>query len=179
MKALLGNHHLLRRNMFFKMIGLLSLHVVFLNAACFASNTDLISDEEKKVNSLNSVLMCPVCPGESIDQSQNEIATNMRTIVKDFVEDGRSEQEIKEYFVGKYGPVILLEPATSGISIYAWIIPPIGLGFAIIVVILAINVMRRRQNSAGPDHTYGLTEDSISEDEKEKYFSVIDRISNE
>ena len=36
--------------MFFKMIGLLSLHVVFLNAACFASNTDLISDEEKNMD---------------------------------------------------------------------------------------------------------------------------------
>ena len=179
MKALLRNHHLLRKNMFLKIIGLLSLQVVFLNAACFASNTDFISAEEKKVNSLNSVLMCPVCPGESIDQSQNEIATNMRTIVKDFVADGKSEEEIKDYFVDKYGPVILLEPAISGISMYAWIVPPVALGFAIIVVIVAINVMRRRQNVAGARNTYGLTEESISEKEKEKYFSVIDRISNE
>ena len=179
MKALLRNHHLLRKNMFLKIIGLLSLQVVFLNTACFASNTDFISAEEKKVNSLNSVLMCPVCPGESIDQSQNENATNMRTIVKDFVADGKSEEEIKDYFVDKYGPVILLEPATSGISMYAWIVPPVALGFAIIVVIVAINVMRRRQNVAGARNTYGLTEESISEKEKEKYFSVIDRISNE
>ena len=101
MKALLGNYHLLKKNMLLKMIGLLSLQVLFLNAACFASNTDLISDEEKTINSLNAVLMCPVCPGESIDQSQNEIAMNMRTIVKDFVENGKSEEEIKDYFVGR------------------------------------------------------------------------------
>ena len=93
--------------------------------------------------------------------------------------DGKSEEEIKDYFVDKYGPVILLEPATSGISMYAWIVPPVALGFAIIVVIVAINVMRRRQNVAGARNTYGLTEESISEKEKEKYFSVIDRISNE
>ena len=165
--------------MYLKIIGLLSLQVVFLNAACFASNTEFISDEEKKINSLNAVLMCPVCPGESIDQSQNEIATNMRTIVKDFVEDGKSEKEIKDYFVGKYGPVILLEPTTSGISIFAWLIPPVALGFAIVIVIVAINVMRRRQNAAAPYNRYGLIEESISEKEKEKYFSVIDRISNE
>ena len=179
MKSLLGNCRLLRKNTLLKIIGLLSLQVLFFNTACFASNTDLISDEEKKINSVNAVLMCPVCPGESIDQSQNEIATNMRTIVKDFVEDGKSEEEIKDYFVGRYGPVILLEPATSGVSIYAWLIPPIALGVAIIVVIVAINVMRRRQNTAGLHNTYGLTEESISEKEKEKYFSVIDRISNE
>ena len=165
--------------MFFKMISLLSLQVLFLNTACFSANTNFISDEEQRVNNLNAVLMCPVCPGESIDQSQNEIAMNMRTIVKEFVEDGRSEDEIKDYFVKRYGPVILLEPAGSGISLYAWIIPPVGLGFAFIIVVIAINMMRRRQNVTALDNAYGLSEESITEDEKERYFSVIDRISKE
>jgi len=165
--------------MFFKMISLLSLQVLFLNTACFSANTNFISDEEQRVNNLNAVLMCPVCPGESIDQSQNEIAMNMRTIVKDFVEDGRSEDEIKDYFVKRYGPVILLEPAGSGISLYAWIIPPVGLGFAFIIVVIAINMMRKRQNVTALDNAYGLSEESITEDEKERYFSVIDRISKE
>ena len=165
--------------MFFKMISLLSLQVLFLNTACFSANTNFISDEEQRVNNLNAVLMCPVCPGESIDQSQNEIAMNMRTIVKDFVEDGRSEDEIKDYFVKRYGPVILLEPAGSGISLYAWIIPPVGLGFAFIIVVIAINMMRKRQNVTALDTAYGLSEESITEDEKERYFSVIDRISKE
>ena len=165
--------------MFFKMISLLSLQVLFLNTACFSANTNFISDEEQRVINLNAVLMCPVCPGESIDQSQNEIAMNMRTIVKDFVEDGRSEDEIKDYFVKRYGPVILLEPAGSGISLYAWIIPPVGLGFAFIIVVIAINMMRRRQNVTALDNAYGLSEESITEDEKERYFSVIDRISKE
>lgn len=165
--------------MFFKMISLLSLQVLFLNTACFSANTNFISDEEQRVNNLNAVLMCPVCPGESIDQSQNEIAINMRTIVKDFVEDGRSEDEIKDYFVKRYGPVILLEPVRSGISLYAWIIPPVGLGFAFIIVVIAINMMRRRQNVTALDNAYGLSEESITEDEKERYFSVIDRISKE
>ena len=165
--------------MFFKMISLLILQVLFLNTACFSANTNFISDEEQRVNNLNAVLMCPVCPGESIDQSQNEIAMNMRTIVKDFVEDGRSEDEIKDYFVKRYGPVILLEPAGSGISLYAWIIPPVGLGFAFIIVVIAINMMRRRQNVTALDNAYGLSEESITEDEKERYFSVIDRISKE
>ena len=165
--------------MFFKMISLLSLQVLFLNTACFSANTNFISDEEQRVNNLNAVLMCPVCPGESIDQSQNEIAMNMRTIVKDFVEDGRSEDEIKDYFVKRYGPVILLEPAGSGISLYDWIIPPVGLGFEFIIVVIAINMMRRRQNVTALDNAYGLSEESITEDEKERYFSVIDRISKE
>ena len=161
------------------LISSLSLLFLFLSTACFAANSDFVSKEEKKINSLNGVLMCPVCPGESIDQSQNEIAANMRTIVKELVEEGKSEDEIKTYFVGRYGPVILLEPATSGISIFAWIIPPVALGLAIIVVILALGVMRRKQKSIGPDQPYNLSEEAISIEDKEKYFPVIDRISNE
>ncbi|PZC43145.1 MAG: cytochrome c-type biogenesis protein CcmH [Chloroflexi bacterium] len=103
----------------------------------------------------------------------------MRMIVKGLVEEGKSEDEIKAYFVGRYGPVILLEPATSGISLYAWIIPPVALGFAIIVVIVALGVMRRKQKSTGPDQPYNLRAEAISIEEKEKYFPVIDRISNE
>ena len=169
----------MQKNIFLKLICLLSVQLLFLSTACFATNTDFISDEEKKVNHLNSLLMCPVCPGESIDQSQNEIAINMRTIVKDFVGDGKSDEEIKDYFVRKYGPVILLEPAKSGISMYAWLIPPVALVVAILVVVTAINMMRRRQNSADLDHVYGLDQNAIPEKEKERYFSLIDRISNE
>jgi len=161
------------------LISPLGLLFLFLSTACFAANSDFVSQEEKKINRLNGVLMCPVCPGESIDQSQNEIAANMRTIVKELVEEGKSEDEIKAYFVGRYGPVILLEPATSGISIYAWIIPPVALGFAIIVVIVALGVMRRKEKSTGSDQPYNLKAEAISIEEKEKYFPVIDRISNE
>jgi cytochrome c-type biogenesis protein CcmH len=123
--------------------------------------------------------MCPVCPGESIDQSQNEIASNMRAIVKDLVSQGKTEDEIKDYFVGKYGPVILLEPSTEGISMYVWIVPPIALAFAMIAVGLAVYVMRKRQKHTPLNMLHSLADEVISDEEKEKYFSVINRISNE
>ena len=123
--------------------------------------------------------MCPVCPGESIDQSQNEIASNMRAIVKDLVSQGKTEDEIKDYFVGKYGPVILLEPSTEGISMYVWIVPPIALTFAMIAVGLAVYVMRKRQKHTPLNMLHSLADEVISDEEKEKYFSVINRISNE
>jgi cytochrome c-type biogenesis protein CcmH len=123
--------------------------------------------------------MCPVCPGESIDQSQNQIASDMRVIVKDLVKQGRTEDEIKDYFVGKYGPVILLEPSTEGISIYVWLVPPIALIFAMIAVGLAVYVMRKRQKNTPLNMTHGLAGEVISNEEKEKYFSVVNKISNE
>tara|TARA_B100001105_G_scaffold26928_1_gene18886 strand:- start:2933 stop:3454 length:522 start_codon:yes stop_codon:yes gene_type:complete len=167
------------QNIRLNLISSLLMLVLFLNTSCIAANSDFVSQEEDRINQINSVIMCPVCPGESIDQSQNEIASNMRAIVKDLVSQGKTEDEIKDYFVGKYGPVILLEPSTEGISMYVWIVPPIALTFAMIAVGLAVYVMRKRQKNTLLNMTPGLADEVISDEEKEKYFSVINRISNE
>ena len=143
MKSLLGNCRLLRKNTLLKIIGLLSLQVLFFNTACFASNTDLISDEEKKINSVNAVLMCPVCPGESIDQSQNDLAVQMRGIVKVKLEQGWTEEQIKDFFVDGYGPSVLLKPPSSGFNLVLWIIPPIILFVAILTVVIILLFMSR------------------------------------
>ena len=167
------------QNIRLNLISSLLMLVLFLNTSCIAANSDFVSQEEDRINQINSVIMCPVCPGESIDQSQNEIASNMRAIVKDLVSQGKTEDEIKDYFVGKYGPVILLEPATEGISMYVWIVPPIALTFAMIAVGLAVYVMRKRQKHTPLNMLHSLADEVISDEEKEKYFSVINRISNE
>ena len=167
------------QNIRLNLISSLLMLVLFLNTSCIAANSDFVSQEEDRVNQINSVIMCPVCPGESIDQSQNEIASNMRAIVKDLVSQGKTEDEIKDYFVGKYGPVILLEPSTEGISMYVWIVPPIALTFAMIAVGLAVYVMRKRQKNTPLNMLHSLADEVISDEEKEKYFSVINRISNE
>ena len=167
------------QNIRLNLISSLLMLVLFLNTSCIAANSDFVSQEEDRINQINSVIMCPVCPGESIDQSQNEIASNMRAIVKDLVSQGKTEDEIKDYFVGKYGPVILLEPPTEGISMYVWIVPPIALTFAMIAVGLAVYVMRKRQKNTPLNMLHSLADEVISDEEKEKYFSVINRISNE
>tara|TARA_B100000408_G_scaffold138386_1_gene131864 strand:+ start:1358 stop:1879 length:522 start_codon:yes stop_codon:yes gene_type:complete len=167
------------QNIRLNLISSLLMLVLFLNTSCIAANSDFVSQEEDRINQINSVIMCPVCPGESIDQSQNEIASNMRAIVKDLVSQGKTEDEIKDYFVGKYGPVILLEPSTEGISMYVWIVPPIALTFAMIAVGLAVYVMRKRQKHTPLNMLHSLADEVISDEEKEKYFSVINRISNE
>jgi len=167
------------QNIRFSLINSLLMLVLFLNTSCIAENSHFVSQEEDRINQINSVIMCPVCPGESIDQSQNQIASDMRAIVKDLVKQGRTEDEIKDYFVGKYGPVILLEPSTEGISIYVWLVPPIALIFAMIAVGLAVYVMRKRQKNTPLNMTHGLAGEVMSNEEKEKYFSVVNRISNE
>ncbi|MBK49631.1 MAG: hypothetical protein CL768_01140 [Chloroflexi bacterium] len=89
---------------------------------CFSSV--VIIEEDKRIQELNKVLMCPVCPGESIDQSQNELSSQMRAIVEEKVREGWTDKQIKDYFVQRYGPRVVMNPPFSGFSIIAWIIPP-------------------------------------------------------
>ncbi|MCY4652247.1 MAG: cytochrome c-type biogenesis protein CcmH, partial [Dehalococcoidia bacterium] len=94
-------------------------------------------------SALNKAIMCPVCPGESIDQSQNPLSVQMRAIVDEKLEQGWSEREIKDFFVERYGPSVLLEPPSEGFGITAWIVPPLAFALALASLYLTLRWMRR------------------------------------
>ncbi len=124
---------------------------VVLGAACSASAAVDVPEIERRANDLNKGIMCPVCPGESINESQNALAVQMRGIVRQRLADGWSEQQIKDYFVESYGPSVLLEPPTAGLSLMAWIVPPIGFAGAIAALLLTLRWMRMGSTGGGRD----------------------------
>ncbi len=63
-----------------------------------------------------SQLRCPVCQGESIQDSPSELAMQMRDVVKEQLRAGKTPAEVRAYFVSKYGEWILLEPTTHGFN---------------------------------------------------------------
>ena len=143
---------------------IISLFLAYLLTSC--DSPDEISELDFRTNALNKSIMCPVCPGESIDQSQNELAGHMRRIVREQLEIGKTDSQIREYFVERYGPVVLLEPSASGIGLVAWIVPPVGLLVAICSVAFALRVMKKRRE--------GLDEDTLSSVDRDRYFKLIE-----
>ena len=113
-------------------------------AGCAAAQSD-VPPMERRAQALNQSIMCPVCPGESIDQSQVALAAQMRGIVNEKLADGWSDEQIRKFFVERYGPSVLLEPPTEGVSLAVWLVPPIGVVAAIAVFVIALRHMRRRQ----------------------------------
>ena len=111
--------------------------------ACVTTTTPNVPDEERRASALNKAIMCPVCPGESIDQSQNPLAVQMRAIVDEKLAEGWSEQQIKDFFVERYGPSVLLEPPSEGFGITAWIVPPLAFALALASLYLTLRWMRR------------------------------------
>lgn len=127
------------------LVDLFALTIIFtaITVSCVTA-VDVPYAEERSHN-LNEVVMCPVCPGESIDQSQNPLAVQMRAIVKEKIQEGWTDKQIKDYFVAGYGPSILLEPPGAGVSLVIWIVPPIVIAISIVLLIFGIRSMTRQK----------------------------------
>lgn len=91
---------------------------------------------EAKVLKLATELRCPVCQGLSIQDSPSELALQMKDVIRTQLEAGASEQDVRDYFVSKYGEWVLLEPKASGFNLLVYLLPALALlgGAAFIVV---------------------------------------------
>ena len=117
--------------------------------------------------------MCPVCPGESIDQSQNPLALQMRELIKGKLNQGWTEQQIKDYFVEKYGPSVLLAPPSSGVGLIIWIVPPVIVVFAMLILIMVVKSMTKNKPRNDRVKQVDLSEETVSEYSK-KLEKIID-----
>ena len=102
---------------------------------------------EQRAQRLNETIMCPVCPGESIDQSQNLLAAQMRGVVDEKLSEGWSDEQIRDYFVERYGPSVLLEPPSEGFDLLAWTLPAALVVAAATALFIALRTMTRRERT--------------------------------
>ena len=81
---------------------------------------------EERTRDVASELRCPVCQGNSIQDSPSELAQEMKGVVRDQLAAGRTPEEVKQYFIDKYGEWILLEPKASGFNLVVYLLPIVG-----------------------------------------------------
>lgn len=86
---------------------------------------------DQRARRLESVIRCPECRGQSVAQSEAPSAKGVKTVIRDLIDSGRSDEEIRDHLVASYGKEILLEPGGSGFSSLVWAIP-------VVVVLVAI-----------------------------------------
>ena len=127
--------------------------------------------DEAEAQAIDRMLMCPVCPAESIDQAQVPLARQMRQRVREMLAEGASRQEILDYFADRYGQNVLASPPKSGFNLLAWVLPVAGLLVGLAAVVLVLRAMRGRND--GPA---GVDAPAVSEDgELEPYLDAVDR----
>ncbi len=156
---------------------LLSLSAItFLLAATMTFTLACASDDqlptlEARAQEINKTVMCPVCPGESIDQSQHPRAKAMRGVVDEKLAEGSTNDEIREFFVERYGPSVLLEPPREGLNWLVWVVPPVGILAAAIALYLVLRLaVRSSPRSNGTP--YGGSK--LTEAERDDYFRRIE-----
>jgi len=93
---------------------------------------------EDAVQAVAAQLRCVVCQSLSVADSPSETAHQMREIIRQRLADGQSPEQIKAYFVEKYGLWILLSPPRSGFPLLVWIVPFVALAIGLAVVGLLI-----------------------------------------
>lgn len=82
---------------------------------------------EARTREIASQLRCVVCQGLSVQDSPSELAQQMKNLVRDQVREGKSAEEIKAYFVGRYGEFVLLRPEPRGINLLVYVLPLVAL----------------------------------------------------
>jgi cytochrome c-type biogenesis protein CcmH len=86
------------------------------------------SEEHPTQAELEKELVCPVCTPATLDQSDSQIARNMKAFIRSRIAAGDTKSEIKGKLVAQFGEQVLAAPPRSGFNWLAWILPIAGLG---------------------------------------------------
>jgi cytochrome c-type biogenesis protein CcmH len=107
--------------------------------------------QEKLAAEIESMLKCPVCRSQSVRTSRSFMAEDMSRRVRQMVAEGKSKEEIREYFVARYGDYIVLAPRKEGFAWTVWLLPfALVLGGAVTIVAVARRWKGRPPPAAPP-----------------------------
>lgn len=115
----------------------IALFILPVRAPAQAAGVDSVRLEQR-TSVVAAELRCPVCQGLSIQDSPSELALQMRAVVRDQLAAGRTPDEVKAYFVDKYGEWILLQPEPRGFNILVYVLPLAAVLTGIAVVVVAV-----------------------------------------
>ena len=101
---------------------------------------------EARARALSAELRCLVCQNESIDDSEAQLARDIRLLIRTRIAKGESNDQVRAYLVSRYGDFILLKPPFKPDTLLLWLSPVIALGVGAAAVIIA----RRRAPGATP-----------------------------
>jgi len=107
-----------------------------------------VSVDERTVTEIAAELRCVVCQSLSVADSPSETAHQMRGVIRERLAAGETPDQIKAYFVEKYGEWILLAPPRRGFTLLVWIVPYAALLAGVLLVIVVVRRWSRRGAAA-------------------------------
>jgi cytochrome c-type biogenesis protein CcmH len=129
----------------------LSLLLVLSAAPAFAIDITQFDDPAKQEQylRLTKELRCMQCLNTSIADSQVDLAADLRKEVRDLVNEGKTDDEIRRYMVDRYGEFILFRPLTNARNMWLWLAPIV---FLAIGAVVAVRILRQRAKLVDQDN---------------------------
>jgi cytochrome c-type biogenesis protein CcmH len=127
----------------------LTLALMLASPALAVQPDEILADPvlEARARDISGGLRCLVCRNESIDESNADLARDMRLLVRERLVEGDSNAQVVAFIVERYGEYVLLQPTKDGSNLALWLAAPtlfvIGLGSALIY-------LRRRETAPDP-----------------------------
>lgn len=128
---------------------------------------EVLSDPalEARARELSKDLRCLVCRNENIDESNAELARDLRILVRERLVEGDSNTEVIDFVVARYGEYVLLRPTASGANWLLWAAGPLMLLLALGV---AAGYMRGRERASKEG------EQGLSDEEQSRLSRILD-----
>jgi len=112
---------------------------------------------DQRVQQVAAQLKCPVCQGESVADSPSLISQQMRGVIRQQLQSGKSEQEVIAYFQARYGDQIVWLPPWQGFSLLAWLVPIALLLGGLLLMAFVLRDWRSVPSSETSSHDAELT----------------------
>ena len=113
---------------------------LFLIFGCINEN-DL--SLEQRSYKLSKQIMCPICDGQTLDQSQSQLSKDMKNSILNLLDEGKTNKEIRDFFANRYGEEVLASPPQKGFNIFLWIVPSIIFLTGILIIFNAYKNMKK------------------------------------
>lgn len=133
-----------RKLLLITLFSLLILLAMAMPASAQEGQPEEVTDDE--VNEVAQELYCPICENVPLDVCPTQACADWRAEIRNLMENGAGEQEVKDYFVDRYGVRVLGEPPKQGFTGLVWVLPIVGLLAGLFI--LGRNVIQMRQAGA-------------------------------
>jgi len=120
---------------------------------------------EARARELSKGLRCLVCRNESIDESNADLARDLRLLVRERLVAGDSNDQVISFVVDRYGEYVLLQPTTKGANWLLWAAGPLML---LIATVLGLIYLRTRARAPG------LQDTALSTEEQDRLRKILD-----
>ena len=131
---------------------------LILASAAFGAKPLNEDDLQAQTKEIAKTLRCMVCQSESVWESNAELAIQMREIIRERLMEGQTPDQIRSYFVGRYGDPILLKPRAFGLNWLLWAGPFLLLLIGGVFLYLNIRKWVRQTALSPPEESPAMSE---------------------